>query len=151
MSVDQLRQLREAYRKTPDSYVHELRLSFAEVVVDRLQELGWNQKTLSDKLGVTEPLISRLLSGDHNWTSESAGRLLFALGVRARVRKGPFLQETFANAVTDDAVWLFHAISGDEKEIQTEAYNSGQTPEILKKITRTEGGAFQGGPRRTVA
>ena len=93
MSVERLRKLREDFRRTPDSYVHELRLSFAETVIDRLKELRWSQRELCKKLGVTEPLVSRLLNGDHNWTSKSAGRILFALGVRARVRAEPVPKE----------------------------------------------------------
>ena len=40
MSIHDLYRLREEYRKTPDSYAQEFRLSFAEVVIDRLRELG---------------------------------------------------------------------------------------------------------------
>jgi len=128
MSVDRLRELREGYRKTPDGYIHELRLSFAEVVLDRLRELGWSQKGLSRKLGVTEPLVSRLLNGDHNWTSESAGRFLFALGVRARVEKSSFPKKAFGDATAPkDSIWRFHATSGDQREIRTERYTSVET------------------------
>ncbi len=134
MSVNRLRELREAYRKTPDGYIHELRLSFAEVVVDRLRELGWSQKTLSNRLGVTEPLVSRLLSGDHNWTSESAGRFLFALGVRARVQKASLPIETIENA-TEGVVWRYHTAGGAPREIKTERYSSVEAgPNEIKAI-----------------
>ena len=87
MSVDELINLLDEYRKTPDSFAHDLRLSLGQIVIGRLRELGWTQKMLADKIGVTGPLISRFLNGDHNWTSNSAGRLLCALDVRASVQQ----------------------------------------------------------------
>lgn len=86
MTVDWLKQAQEDYSNSPDGYIHEFRLSFAEFVIDRLRELGWSQKDVCEKLSVSEPLLSRLLSGDHNWTSASAGKIFWALKSRARVR-----------------------------------------------------------------
>lgn len=78
----------EALRKhenTPESYAHEIKLSLSKCVIDRLMANQWTQKQLADRIGVTEPFISRVLSGDANFTADTAGKFLFACGVRARI------------------------------------------------------------------
>ena len=131
MSVKELHRLREEYRRTSDSYGHELRLSFAEIVVDKLRELGWTQKALSQKLRVSEPQISRLLNGDHNWTSESAGRILFALGVRAHVKPASEIYEASSSYVLGSAtfIWTSQQSGGTQPVTSTKDYLSGQKTE----------------------
>lgn len=133
MSVDELLNLVDEYRKTPDSFANELRLSLGQIIIGRLRELGWTQKALADKLGVTEPLVSRFLNGDHNWTSKSAGRWLCALGVRARVRK-EFLyeeQQTFSPR-------LYMADNGAIDAIRFEEQTSGQKITIQSQATASQ-------------
>jgi transcriptional regulator with XRE-family HTH domain len=77
----------EDFRKTPESVALELRLSFTELVMEQLGEKGWTQKQLAEKAGVKESFISRVLHGDENWKSETIGKILWALGVRAKVTR----------------------------------------------------------------
>lgn len=130
MSVDDLLNLLDEYRKTPDSFAHELRLSLGQIIIGRLRELGWTQKVLAAKIGVTEPLISRFLNGDHNWTSKSAGRLLCALGVRASVQQ-EFLYE-------DQEEFSLRLRTSDDDEINPvrfEEQTSGQKITIQSQAT----------------
>lgn len=130
MSVDELLKLVDEYRKTPDSFAHELRLSLGQIIIGRLHELGWTQKVLAAKIGVTEPLISRFLNGDHNWTSKSAGRLLCALGVRARVQ-----QEFLYEDQQEFSPRLYKADNGEIDAIRFEEQTSGQKITIQSQET----------------
>ncbi len=87
MSIKELRELLERHKGRPESFAHELRLSVGEIIIGRLRELNWTQRELAARIGKSEPLISRLLNGDHNWTSESIGRVMHALDVRIRARR----------------------------------------------------------------
>jgi ribosome-binding protein aMBF1 (putative translation factor) len=77
------------YQETSKGIAHEFRLSVGEAIIEGLREIGWNQKKLAEQLGVTEPLISRFLNGDHNWTSESVGKIGHALKIRFRAKAMP--------------------------------------------------------------
>jgi transcriptional regulator with XRE-family HTH domain len=72
-----LRILRE-YQTTPDSYGLRFRLGFAEFILKQLNLRGWTQKKLSQKSGVTEPVITHLIHANQNFTSDLAGRILWA-------------------------------------------------------------------------
>jgi len=78
-----------SYQETSKGIAHEFRLSVGEAIIEGLREQGWNQKRLAEQLGVTEPLISRFLNGDHNWTSESVGKIGHALKIRFRAKTMP--------------------------------------------------------------
>lgn len=73
------------YEKTAPSYALELRLSFGELIMDQLTKREWTQRRLAEAAGFRESYVSRVLSGDANFTTESAARLLHALGIRAEV------------------------------------------------------------------
>ena len=77
------------YEQTPESYGLELGLSFSEMVLQRLDELGWTQKRLAEESGMKQAFISRLVHSDANWTRDTAGRMLHALGIRARFHRHP--------------------------------------------------------------
>ena len=50
-----------------------------------LKNRGWTQKRLAEEVGKKEAQISRLVNADANCTFETASRILFALGIRARI------------------------------------------------------------------
>lgn len=75
----------EDFKKTHESVGLELRLSFAEFIIDQLDQKGWTQKQLAKKAGMKEPAISRVIHSDANCTFETAGKLIWALGIRAKI------------------------------------------------------------------
>lgn len=84
----------------------KLRLNLAELALGRLQENGWTQRKLAREIGWKESFLSRVLHGDENWTSETAGRVMFALGIDAEL----------SEAKTSVPRWRLRTDSG---EVQT--------------------------------
>ena len=74
----------ETYKQTPESVGLELRLSLSQTILRHLKANRWTQATLAKKTGMKEPFISRVLHSNANCTLDTAGKLLFALGIRAR-------------------------------------------------------------------
>ena len=74
----------ETYKQTPESVGLELRLSLSQTILRHLKAKGWTQSKLAKKTGMKEPFISRVLHSNANCTLDTAGKLLFALGIRAR-------------------------------------------------------------------
>ncbi len=72
----------EKFRKTPGSFALDLRMFTAEFVLHRLREYGWTQRRLADAMGKPESFVSRFLSGDLNWTTETAGAVFCAIDTR---------------------------------------------------------------------
>jgi len=85
MSVQDLRDMLEEFDRTPAGHGYELRMSLATLVLRRLDALGWTQRQLAEAAGMKEPFVSRVIHGDQNCTFDVAGRLLFALGIKARL------------------------------------------------------------------
>jgi hypothetical protein len=75
----------EEYEKTPDSRGYDLRLDLADIVLRHLRDKGWTQKALADAAGMKAPFLTRIIHAAQNCTFDVAGRLLFALGVRAKL------------------------------------------------------------------
>lgn len=82
-----LQQAFEAQSASADGFAHELELSLATLIRERLGELGWTQRKLAERAGVQESYLSRLLVGEHNPTFGTAGKLLQALEVKAEIRR----------------------------------------------------------------
>ena len=79
----------ETFKQTPESVGLELRLSLSETILRHLKAKGWTQAALAKKTGMKEPFISRVLHSNANCTLDTAGKLLFALGIRARFSVAP--------------------------------------------------------------
>lgn len=137
MSVEHLRQRLNAYRETPESFAHEMRLRLSEVVVRKLRELDWTQRELADNSGMKEPFITRVLSGDQNWTTETAGRLLHALSARGHIQSVVDVRDTGAFATGKAPVWRVLSTDGQETQINLKDYASGKKTEIHIKSTAT--------------
>jgi transcriptional regulator with XRE-family HTH domain len=54
-------------------------LTFVAEVARLMQEKGWTQKELAQKLGKTESEVSKWLSGTHNLTLKSIAKIEIAL------------------------------------------------------------------------
>lgn len=74
--------LDEFERDDPSSRGLAFRLDLAEIVGRELRAKGWTQRKLAEVASVKEPFISRILHSEANCTFDTAGRLLFALGVQ---------------------------------------------------------------------
>ena len=48
---------------------------------DKMEELGWTQKALADKMDCSQQYISRILKGNENLSLETIARLEDAIGV----------------------------------------------------------------------
>ena len=77
----------DEYHQTPESRGMKLRLDLAEIVLRHLKQNDWTQKELARKTSFKDSFISRLLHSDANCTFETAGRILFALGVEAKLEE----------------------------------------------------------------
>ncbi len=71
------------FAATPQSVGFHFRLNLASLLCELLDEKGWTQKQLAEAAGMKEAVVSRIINADSNCRFETAGRLLFALGVRA--------------------------------------------------------------------
>lgn len=77
----------DEYHQTPESRGMKLRLNLAQIILRHLKENNWTQKELARKTSFKDSFISRLLHSDANCTFETAGRILFALGVEAKLEE----------------------------------------------------------------
>ena len=59
------------------------------IVYDRMEELGIDQKTLAERMGKRESQISRLLSGEANFTLKTLSQLDEALGLNLSIKPVP--------------------------------------------------------------
>ena len=77
----------EEFEKTEPSFTLELQLSLSELVLCQLENRKWSPQKLAEETGLKESYISRVLDGDANCTLKTVGKLLHALGVRAKIRE----------------------------------------------------------------
>jgi HTH-type transcriptional regulator / antitoxin HipB len=72
----------EAYEQT------RLRFELAEAVRTRREELGWSQRQLAERAGMTQPGVARFEAGGTTPTIPVLERLADALGLRLTVAFG---------------------------------------------------------------
>ena len=82
VSTQDILRVLDEYKRKPESYGMKLRLNLAELVIQQLNSNGWSQRDLAQETGLKEAYISRILHSDANCTFKSAGRILFALGIK---------------------------------------------------------------------
>lgn len=78
----------EAYEQT------RLRFELAETVRLRREELGWSQRQLAERAGMTQPGIARFEAGGTTPTLPLLERLADALGLRLIVTLSPEQRQT---------------------------------------------------------
>jgi transcriptional regulator with XRE-family HTH domain len=88
-STQDILRVLDEYKRKPESYGLKLRLNLAELVIQQLNSNGWSQRDLAQKTGLKEAYISRILHSDANCTFESAGKILFALGIKVALLPEP--------------------------------------------------------------
>ena len=75
----------KAFERLPESIGRELRDDLAAIISQHLNGKNWTQSKLAAAAGMKPAYLSRLMHSDQNWTVDVAGRLLFALGIRANL------------------------------------------------------------------
>ena len=63
----------------------DLRLDLSSLICKKLAENKWTQKELAHRVGMKESLLNRIIHGASNCTFETAGRILFALGIKGQL------------------------------------------------------------------
>jgi plasmid maintenance system antidote protein VapI len=84
-TTQDLRNILNDARNSGEGRGFELRMDLAEIIIQNLDHKGWTQKQLADAAGMKEPMITRLVHSAANCTFDVAGRVLFALGVSAKL------------------------------------------------------------------
>ena len=75
-AVDLFSDLTEA-----DKTENRIRVSVAKEIISARKKLGYSQKELAKKLGVSQAMVSQYESGDCNFTIESLCRIALVLGL----------------------------------------------------------------------
>lgn len=63
-----------------------LRQQFLRLVKQRMEQLGVTHQQLADRLGVSRPYVSRLLSGKHSPSADLMQRVAEALGCEPELK-----------------------------------------------------------------
>ncbi len=84
-TIRDLQRIVDSFLDEPESAGYELRLNLSELIVEGMHRRDWSQRQLAEAAGVKESYITRLIHADANCTFESAGNVLFALGIRAKL------------------------------------------------------------------
>ncbi|KKL48063.1 hypothetical protein LCGC14_2329260 [marine sediment metagenome] len=72
----------EKFRNTPPGVALQLRLGLAQIVSQRMDELRWTPIAVAKMSGLEESYIDEVLHANADFTTEIAGKLLFALGLK---------------------------------------------------------------------
>lgn len=114
----------ESFEDSAEGWAYELRLDFADLLISGLRERRWSQTELAEKIDRKQPFVNRLIHADANCTLDTIGRLLHALGLKARLvreaKAGPAIEksDTTANRVYYTKVNNHgEALQQDEEEI----------------------------------
>jgi transcriptional regulator with XRE-family HTH domain len=74
-----------AFKKTKEYFGLALRMSFSDLVTTTLLKKEWTQRKLGKKASMKDSFISRILTSSSDYTFDTAGAILHALGVRAKL------------------------------------------------------------------
>ena len=85
MSAKDIIRILEKYRATVAGYESQLRLDFAALIVQGMEDRDWSQRQLSDACGLKEPFISRVVNGESNCTYQTTAKILHVLGIKPRI------------------------------------------------------------------
>jgi len=134
------------FDKTPESRGYDLRVDLASLIVRHLNKLGWTQRRLAEAASMKEPLVTRLIHSDTNWTADTAGRILFALGIRAKlIEIDESAPKGIHPSVAEPANATFKIIQGTPHgKAEIKQYSAPTTATI-------EGGGYSGGGTTRVA
>lgn len=91
--IQDLRNELKEFRKTPAGVAHDLRMNFADVVFRHLASRKLTQGQLAKMAGLKAPYVTRVVHSSQNWTTETAGRILCALGLHLELIETPISEQ----------------------------------------------------------
>jgi len=80
----------ESLRHDADYELEVLLLEINELIVGRMEELGWRKVDLANRLGVSRPFVTKLLDGNANLTLKTLVKVTNALGIKLKVDSLPW-------------------------------------------------------------
>lgn len=83
------RQLMEEAQSHPDYWYESAILDFTEAVYEAMQNQGVTRTELARRLCTSQAYVTRVLSGNANFTLKTMSKLAFALGLELEVALGP--------------------------------------------------------------
>ena len=102
--------------KQPESVGLDLRLDLAEIILRHLDGKNWTQTRLAAAAGMKSPFLTRITHAAQNCTFESAGRILHALGIKAKLVEVPANEIIFT--VTSPGKITNQEVSNGKQEIK---------------------------------
>lgn len=108
------------FERQPESAGFDLRWDLAEMILRELARKGWTQKQLADAAGMKESFITRIVHGASNCTFEVAGRILFALQVKAKLIEDEALEQASTAPARHHLTFLQESTNGDEEIIKAD-------------------------------
>lgn len=88
-----LKALMEQARAAGDLDVEGAKLDFAIALSRQMERAGLSKADVAKRLGVSKPLVTRILRGDSNLTIETMVRAALAVGARLHLLVAPAEQE----------------------------------------------------------
>lgn len=85
--------------RSADEILLDYIMDICVIVYDRMVELGIDQRELASRMGKKDSQISRLLSGEANFTLKTLSQLDAALGLDLEMRVG---RRSISGTVSDD-------------------------------------------------
>jgi len=77
----------EEFENSGQSEGYDLRLDLADIILRHLDGQKWTQASLAKAAGMKASYLTRVIHSSQNCTFEVAGRILHALGVKARIEE----------------------------------------------------------------
>ena len=81
----------------------DAKLDFAMTLMKARKSINLTQKELADKLGISQPYIAKLESGEANPTLGTVGRLLATINKRLITSTAPLIPEPVIPQITNNA------------------------------------------------
>lgn len=76
--------------------LYDIYYQISTAIFDYRLKLGLSQKKLAEKLGVTQPMVAKLESGDYNYTIEQLWKIATKLGFKLRIELAEMNREDFS-------------------------------------------------------
>ena len=96
INSQELHKIIDDFDNTPQGCGFSLRLDLSDIIVRKLSGNGVTQQKLAHAAGMKPPQITRLIHASTNCTFDTAGRILHALGIKAKLveAKEPAIVQT---------------------------------------------------------
>lgn len=93
--------------------LYDIYYQISMALFDYRQRYGLSQKKLAEKLGVTQPMVAKLESGDYNYTIEQLWKIAIKLDFRFKIE--------FEEITADYSVNVRHDDNNDYSELSLAA------------------------------